>query len=172
LAGSSAVRGQAQGLFMTAPNQPRRWREFERRHVPGNSPNDRILREPDCNRPKRVCADSFPATPWPKFPRTRKIPGMRFLRQAESIWSDVVSKSKPSKPGAGYRLPLVGPRAQSKDATGGTTRPAHRPQMSSDRLFLDGLLASIARLRFTGTHRLPCTLSPLWQNRTFLLCRE
>ena len=88
---------------------PRSWREVERRPVPGNSPNDRILRGPDCNRPRRVCADPFPAAPWPRFRKTQRISGMRFLRQAESIWSDVVSKSKPSKPGAGYRLPLVGP---------------------------------------------------------------
>jgi hypothetical protein len=139
---------------MTIPTRPRRWREVERRPVPGNSPNDRILRGPDCNRPKRVCADPFPATPRPKFPRTQKIPGMRFLRQTESTWSDVASKSKPSKPGAGYRLPLVGPRAQSKDATGVTTRPAHRPQMSSDRLFLDRVARQHCPSPLTGTVRI------------------
>ncbi len=148
---------------MTARARPQRWREVKRRPVQGNSPNDRILRGPDCNRPKRVYADSFPAAPWPKFPRTQKIPGMRFLRQAESIWSDVVSKSKPSKPGAGYRLPLVGPRAQSKDATGGTTRPpAHRPQMSSDRLFLDRVArqhcpSPLHRHGQINTHPLPAS---------------
>jgi len=38
-----------------------------------------------------------------------EAPRMRFSGMAESIWSDVVSKSKPN-PGAGpCRLPLVGP---------------------------------------------------------------
>jgi hypothetical protein len=40
--------------------------------------------------------------------------------------SDVGSTT--SKTWAGRRLPLVGSRAQSKDATGGTPRPAHRPR--------------------------------------------
>ena len=89
---------------MTPSARQRRWREVERRPVQGNSPNDRILRGPDCNRPKRVCADPFPATPSPSLPRTQKIPGMRFLRQAESIgpmWFQHL--------GVGYRLPSVGP---------------------------------------------------------------
>jgi hypothetical protein len=34
------------------------------------------------------------------------------------------------------------------------------------------LLASIARLRFTGTRRLTCSSHPLGQKRTFLLCAE
>ncbi len=46
----------------------RRWREVKRRPVQGNSPNDRILHGPDCNRHKRVYADSFPATPPPQVP--------------------------------------------------------------------------------------------------------
>lgn len=51
---------------------------------------------------------------------------MSFLRHAEIYRSDVVHKT--SQPGAGFRLPLVGPRPQYKDATGGITRPAHRPR--------------------------------------------
>jgi hypothetical protein len=51
---------------------------------------------------------------------------------------------------------------------------------SSDRLFLNGLLASIARLRFTGTRNLTCnSKSPGKRGRfyfarrgTFLLCLE
>ena len=60
-----------------------------------------------------------------------------FQGMAESFWSDGVSKAKPLKPGRGTASRWSAPEAQSKDATGGTTRPAHRPQMSSDRLFLD-----------------------------------
>jgi len=54
-------------------------------------------------------------------------------------------------PEAEDRLPLVGPRSLGK-----RTRRKDRAllpsfAMSSGRLFLDGLLASIARLRFTDT---------------------
>jgi hypothetical protein len=42
---------------------------------------------------------------------------------------------------------------------------------SSDRLFLSGLLASIARLRFTGTRNLTCLFLSLRQKGTFLLCQ-
>ena len=48
--------------------------------------------------------------------------------------------------------------ARQKDATGDHT-PCSSSAMSSDRLFLGGLLASIARLRFTGT---PSALKPFW----------
>jgi hypothetical protein len=58
---------------MTA-GRPRRWREVQRRPVQGNSPNDRMLRGPDCNRPKRVCADAFPATPSPRLRESRAFP--------------------------------------------------------------------------------------------------
>jgi putative transposase len=48
---------------------------------------------------------------------------MSFFRHREIFRSDMVVD--PTKLGPGYRLPLVGPEAQSKDATEGT-RPAHR----------------------------------------------
>jgi hypothetical protein len=73
---------------------------------------------------------------------------LRFLRHDGIYRSDVVNK--PSNPGAGCRLPLVGPGAQSKDATGGTARPTHRPRRVPAGYSSIGLLASIARLRFTG----------------------
>ena len=137
LAGSSRLRRPAWGASMTTRTRPRRWREVERRPVPGNSPNDRILRGPDCNRPRRVYADPFPTTPWPRLPKTRKISGMRFLRHGGIYlvrWSGQNQNHR--NLGAGCRLPLVGPRAPVKDATEGA-RLTHRPQMSSDRLFLD-----------------------------------
>jgi hypothetical protein len=43
---------------------------------------------------------------------------------------------------------------------------------SSGRLFLNGLLASIARLRFTGTRNLTCTFHKTTQKVTFLLCQQ
>jgi hypothetical protein len=121
---------------MTAP-RPRRWREVKRRPVQGNSPNDRILRGPDCNRPKRVCVDPFPAaTPLTRFPKIQKISGMRFLRQAESfgpMWSQNQNRQNL---GVGCRLPLVGPRAPVKERDGRSAL-CSSSAMSSDRLFLD-----------------------------------
>jgi hypothetical protein len=123
---------------MTTRTRPRRWREVERRPVPGNSPNDRILRGPDCNRPKRVCADPFPATPWSRFPRSHQAPGMRFLRQAESI-GPMGSQNQNQNHfnlGAECRLPLVGPPAPVKERDGRSAL-CSSSAMSSDRLFLD-----------------------------------
>ena len=119
---------------MTARARPRKWREVKRRPVPGNSPNDRILRGPVCNRPKRVCADSFPATPSPPLPGGPHFPGMRFLRHAESIGP--MERSHQLNLGAGCRLPLVGPRAPVKGRDG-RKASCSSSAMSSGRLFLD-----------------------------------
>ena len=122
---------------MMVRTRPREWCEVERRPIPGSSPNHRLLRGPDCHRPKRACADPFPTTPWARLPKTQKIFEMRFLRHG-GIY--LVRGSGQNQNyldlGAGCRLPFVGPRAPVKDATEGA-RLAHRPQMSSGRLFLD-----------------------------------
>lgn len=145
----------------------RRWREAKRRPVPGNSPNDRMLRGPDCNRPKRVCTDFFPATPWLQPPGLCPIPGMRFLRHAESIgpmWS-----LKPAKTGAGVPPPVGRPRAQLKERAG-RNAPRSSSAMSSDRLFLN----QVARQQsLSPLHRQPQnnTYFPRGQQKgTFLLC--
>jgi hypothetical protein len=85
----------------------------------GNSPNDRMLRGPDCDRPKRVCAAAFPATPSPPLPR---IEGSQkaFFRHGGIYRSDVVSRPKPRKPGGGVpppvgRPPSPSPRTRRKD---------------------------------------------------------
>jgi hypothetical protein len=123
---------------MTARTRPQRWREVKRRPVQGNSPNDRILRGPDCNRPKRVCADPFPATPRPSPPKIQKIPGTRFLRQAESIGPMGAQNQNQNHQnlGVGCRLPLVGPRAPVKERDGRSAL-CSSSATSSDRLFLD-----------------------------------
>ena len=79
----------------------------------GNSPNDRIPRGPDCNRPQRVCADAFPATPSPRRPGIEGIPSMRFSGMTESIGPMCSQNQKQNHANlrAGCRLPLVGPRA-------------------------------------------------------------
>ena len=65
----------------------------------GNSPNDRILRGPDCYRPKRVCADSFPAPPLPQVPECSLASGMRLGRHAESIGPMTWQKPSPDRTG-------------------------------------------------------------------------
>jgi hypothetical protein len=144
---------------MTVPARPRRWREVKRRPIQGNSPDDRILRGPDCNRPKRVYADSFPATPWPTFPKTHKIPGRRFLRHAESIGPMCSSNPRPE-----CRLPLVGPRAPVKERDGRSAL-CSSSAMSSDRLFLDRVArqhcpSPLHRHAQTTTHLLPASSKP------------
>ena len=93
-----------------------------------------------------------------------------FSRHGGIYRSDVVYK--PLKPGAGYRLPLVGPGPQSKDATGGTTASCSSSAMSSGRLFLD----RVARQQSPSPlHRQPehNTHSSGDQAKgTFLLCQR
>src|SRR5215831_21096201 len=83
---------------------------------------------------------------------------------AESIWSDGVElqkqkpKSKPN-PGSGpYYLPLAGPEPQAKRTRREEHALSHRPQMSSDRLFLDRV----------GRHQSPSPLRRHAQTTTHL----
>ena len=87
--------------------------------------------------------------------------------------SDVASHSGPER-----RLPTTAPVRDSMAQREDCAIPI--VTMSSDRLFLGGVLASIARLRFTGTINLPCLFKGSPQtghfyfasNRTFLLCLD
>jgi hypothetical protein len=144
---------------MTARTRRRRWREAKRRPVQGNSPNNRILHGPDCNHPKRVCADSFPATPLPQLPKIQKTSGRRFLRQAESIAPMCSANPRPE-----CRLPLVGPRSSVKEHDG-RSAPCPSSAMSSDRLFLDRVArqhcpSPLHRHAQTTTHPLPRLAKP------------
>ena len=135
MASRPSFRCQAGGGSMTS-GRPRKWRKVQRRPVQGNSPSDRMLHGPDCNRPKRVCADAFPATPSPRLPRIEGIPRMRFSGMTESIGPMCSQNQNHANLRAGCRLPLVGPRApvQGRD---GRTAPYPSSTMSSGRLFLD-----------------------------------
>src|ERR1044071_879341 len=82
---------------------------------------------------------------------------MSFLRHARSI-GPMGSKSKPSKPEGGCRLPLVGPRASVKDATEGT-RLDLIVRDESHWVSLGGLLSSRARLRFPGCRQFAMKVS-------------
>src|SRR5664279_966986 len=166
LASSSKLRRRAREDSMIARTRPRRWRAVERRPVQGNSPNDRILRGPECNRPRRVCADPFPATPWTRFPKTQKVPGMRFLRQAESFGPIGFQNQNQNHLhlGVARRLPLVGARAPVKERDG-RSAPCSSSTMSSDRLFLDRVArqhcpSPLHRHAQTTTHLRPALAKP------------
>jgi hypothetical protein len=102
-------------------------------------------------------------------------PEVAFLRHGGIYRSDVFNTSY--KPGPAYRFPVgsgPGPEARRKE-----TRLLI-VATSSGRLFLNGLLASIARLRFAGTCNLTCNFtSPgkrghfyFASEATFLLCLD
>ena len=94
---------------------------------------------------------------------------MRFFRHNGIFPSDVGSLLRPSLSWS-HCLPPTTPTQTRENA--GRNILSLIVQMSSDRLFLDGLLASRARLRFTGATRLTRTSPAHGQNTTFLLCRE
>src|SRR4051812_42183576 len=98
---------------------------IQKRPRTGNAPDDR-KDYPDCESPQES---------WRRCPPARPITPLAFFRHGGIYRSDVIHK--PSRPEGGCRLPLVGPEPQSKDATGGTTRPISSSAMSSGRLFLD-----------------------------------
>ena len=104
-----------------------------------------------------------------------EAPQYAFSRQGGIYRSDVVQNQNQSQnqiPGreptaSRWSAPSPGKRTRREDHALLIVRDEFRTGYSSI-----GLLASRARLRFTGTPRLPCALSPARQNRTFLLCRE
>ena len=107
-------------------------RRAKGRPIPGNPPNDRMRRGPDCNRPKRVCADASPPTRSPQsIPMAIR---MRFLRHRGIYPSDMGFTDQP-RPGLEPCLPPMapnpGPRTRRED------RALLIVQMSSGRLFLD-----------------------------------
>src|SRR5215208_4377415 len=106
------------------------WREVERRPIPGNSPDDRILRGPDCHRPKRVCADPLPATA--EASETTKGFGMRFRRHGGIYRSDAAQHKPLGRTAASrWSAPSQGKERDGRSALCSSST------MSSDRLFLD-----------------------------------
>jgi hypothetical protein len=126
----------SRGLVSTGAGLAAEVARSQQSPLQGNSPNDRMLRGPDCDRPKRVCAAAFPATPSPPPPRIEGTPRRRFSGMAESIGPIWSQDQNHANLGAECRLPLVGPRApvQGRD---GRTAPYPSSTMSSGRLFLD-----------------------------------
>jgi hypothetical protein len=147
---------------MRLPMRPRKWREVKRRPVPGSSPDDRILHGPDCNRPKRACADSFPATPLPQPARTVDVRDVRFSGMAESIGPMGTQNQKQNQLnlGAVCRLPLVGTQAPVRERDG-RSASCSSSAMSSGRLFLDRVArqhcpSPLHRHGQINTHPCPC----------------
>jgi hypothetical protein len=102
------------------------------RPVQGNSPDDRIPLGPDFNRPKRVCADFFPARSVALL-TILGAPRMRFLRHRGIYRPDRSSLKNQTWAGA---LPPAG----SSHPGPRTRREDHAlpiVPMSSGRLFLD-----------------------------------
>lgn len=106
-------------------------------------------------RTTRIVIVSREFAPIPHAPAGLPIPmaiRMRFLRHGGIYRSDVVQTK--TKPWGGAVPPPDGrPRGQVKERAGRSTHFSSSA-MSSGRLFLNGLLASIARLRFTDTARI------------------
>ena len=113
----------------------REWREGKVRPVPGNSPHDRPVSRGISFTFWRICDDPFPATPLPQLQRTLRRPcvfkagrnlsaPMGFQSQNQTLGRNQTA-SRWSAPGPGKKT-------RREDHA-----PSHRPQMSSDRLFLD-----------------------------------
>ena len=104
----------------------------ERRPLQGNSPNDRLLRGPGLARPKRVCADFFPACSVVLL-TILGAPRMRFLRHRGIYRPDRDSMKNQTWAGA--------PPPDGSSHPGSRTRREDHAlpivPMSSDRLFLD-----------------------------------
>ena len=102
-------------------------------------------------------------------------PSMRFVRQGGIYRSVVVpnqSQSQNQIPGreptaSRWSAPSPGKRTRREDHALLIVRDEFRTGYS-----LIGLLASIARLRFTGTRRLTCTPRGPREKTTFLLCQR
>ena len=99
-------------------------------------------------------------------------PGARtaFSRH-DGIYRPMWLNARPNPGAEADCLPPVGPEAQVEERAGRNTLLLI-VRMSSGRLSLDRVVATIARFRFTGTGRLTRTLRCRMQKGTFLLCTE
>jgi len=135
------------------------------RPLPGRFFDDRMLLGPDCFRCGKLAPIFSPSVPL--LLQFTSRPQRAFSEASRNLSSD-----------EGFCIPTrIGAPPPASDSHPSST--AQREDcaipivlMSSDRLFLDGLLASMARLRFTGTINLPCLFRMATWNRTFLLCQH
>jgi hypothetical protein len=95
---------------------------------------------------------------------------MRFEGRAESIgpmWSTTTKSWGGDRATSRWSAPSPGKRTRREEHAHLIVRDEFRTGYS-----LIGLLASIARLRFTGTRRLTCTPNTSRVKTTFLLCQR
>jgi hypothetical protein len=154
----------------------RKWREVESSPLTG-----KLSARPEPVSPgslfvKESLRRSLPRHPFSPLQRTiLRAPSMRFQGRAESIgpmWFQTKTKVQ-TKTWAGDQPPPAGrPRYPGKR----TRREDHALLIVRDEFrtgySLIGLLASRARLRFTGARRLTCTPQRPRLKGTFLLCQK
>ena len=135
LAGSPSLRCKTGGIVMTVG--PRRWREGKVRPIPGNPPHDRPVSRGILSSLKECLRRSLPRHCFPQLHGTilgaqyafskawRNLSGpMGFPKQNQTLgWEPTASR---------WSAPGPGKRTRREDHA-----LSHRPQMSSDRLFLD-----------------------------------
>ena len=133
LAGGAIVRSQTRGIVVIIRRQ---WREGKVRPIPGSSPHDRLVGRVISSSLKERLRRSLPRH---CFPPLHRILGAQyaFLRHVGIYLVRCGFKTKPKTPGwdraaSRWSAPSPGSRACREDHA-----PSHRPQMSSDRLFLD-----------------------------------
>src|SRR5258708_35509110 len=129
----------------------RKWREGKVRPIPGNVPHDRLVSRGYWIRsPRNVCDDPFRVTPFALLQRTLR-PRCAFLRHG-GIYLVRCGFQIKTKPWGGTLPPPVGrARAQVKERGGRAALHLIGRGLVPAGYFLIGVLASIARLSFTGT---------------------
>ena len=131
----------------------REWREDKVRPIPGNSPHDRPVSRVISSSPRRVCDDPFSATLFRCF--EYRGPQYAFFRHGGIYlvrwgWQSQTNPNPGAEPTASrWSAPRPGQRTRREEHA-----PSHRPQMSSDRLFLDRV----------GRHQSPSPLHRHEQN--------
>jgi hypothetical protein len=156
---------------MAAIHGKRKWREGQSSPYTGK-PSARPAGKPGYfPSPRRVCDDPFSATAFfYSFRLNTEAPQYAFSRQGGIYRSDVVQNRNqiPGREPTASRWSAPGPgkRTRREDHALLIVRDEFRTGYS-----LIGLLASIARLRFTGIRRLTCTPHKPREKVTFLLCR-
>jgi hypothetical protein len=110
-----------------------KWREGKVRPVPGNSPLDRPVSRGIFFTIWRICDDAFGDTPFPQRPGPYGSVFQAWRNLSGPMWFQSQNQTPGREPTASRRsAPSPGRRTRREDHA-----PAHRPQMSSVRLFLD-----------------------------------
>jgi hypothetical protein len=111
----------------------RKWRQGKVRPLPGNSPLDRPVSRGISFTIWRICDDAFGATPFPQQPGPYGSVFKACRNLSGPMWFPSQNQTPGREPTASRRsAPSPGRRTRREDHA-----PAHRPQMSSGRLFLD-----------------------------------